>query len=69
MKRVLRLLPSAFCLLPFAFAGCAASNGGGKAAIFRTFDVTTNDGTLNLNFTRVVDNAIVSGIQSAAAVG
>ncbi|MDQ3440100.1 MAG: malectin domain-containing carbohydrate-binding protein [Planctomycetota bacterium] len=36
---------------------------GFRTATTRTFDVTVNDGALNVWFTGVVDNAIVSGIE------
>lgn len=36
--------------------------GGSKGAVTRTFDAAVADGTLNLQFTGVVENAIVSGI-------
>jgi hypothetical protein len=40
-----------------------AANGGGRAAIVKTFNVHIQDGKLSLFFEGVVDNAIVSAIE------
>jgi hypothetical protein len=40
-----------------------AANGGGRAAIVKTFNVHIEDGKLSLFFEGVVDNAIVSAIE------
>jgi hypothetical protein len=40
-----------------------AANGGGRAAIVKTFNVKIQDGKLSLFFEGVVDNAIVSAIE------
>src|SRR4030095_2927992 len=40
-----------------------AANGGGRAAVVKTFNVKIEDGKLSLFFEGVVDNAIVSAIE------
>jgi hypothetical protein len=39
------------------------ANGGGKAAIVKTFSVTITDGKLNLAFAATLDNAVLSAIE------
>lgn len=41
----------------------AQANSGSNTAVERSFPVTVTNGVLNINFTNVVDNAVVSGIE------